>query len=142
MSALPWLPAALIALATFSAGFLLLARLGSAMSGIVLLATICLGQGCVGLVHGWVGGTGLPSLGWRTWGLLAVVICLLYVGNLAQIRALAAAPNPGWALAVIGGSTAVVCVVAALLGTAPFGALRAVGVALCTLGIVVIALAR
>jgi drug/metabolite transporter (DMT)-like permease len=86
------------------------------------------------LVHVRVTRTPLPA-GGATIALLAGTAFLSYVGNLFSVRAVAAAPNPGYAVAIVGLQAAVVTLAAsALLGESmEWG--KVLGVALCCAGI-------
>jgi hypothetical protein len=64
--------------------------------------------------------------------LLAAV--LSYVGNLFMVRAIAEAPNPGYAMGVIGAQAVVVTIGAIVLFGSEFSAVKGVGIALTVIG--------
>jgi hypothetical protein len=68
-------------------------------------------------------------------GLLAVVAVLSYVGNLFSVRAVATAPNPGYAMAIVGLQAAAVTIAAVVLSGATVSWVKGLGVLLCTIGI-------
>jgi drug/metabolite transporter (DMT)-like permease len=67
--------------------------------------------------------------------LLAATAVLSYVGNFFSVRAVASAPNPGYAVALVGLQAAVVTIAAVALQGATLSWIKAIGVALCCLGV-------
>ena len=86
-------------------------------------------------------GTPLPS---RTpvLTLLFTAGALGYVGNLAAVRAVAQAPNPGYAVAIFGLQALVVTIVSTIVLGAPLSWTKIAGVALCAAGVAVLAASR
>lgn len=79
--------------------------------------------------------TPLPSGAGRV-ALLAGTALLSYVGNFYSVRAVAEAPNPGYAVAIVGLQAAVVTLAAAVMFLdADLSWARAVGVGLCIAGV-------
>jgi drug/metabolite transporter (DMT)-like permease len=72
----------------------------------------------------------LPLVSW-----LVLVAVLSYIGNLFSVRAIAAAPNPGYAVAVVSVQAAVVTLGGILLLGASFSWIKTMGVLLCCAGI-------
>jgi drug/metabolite transporter (DMT)-like permease len=72
----------------------------------------------------------LPLVSW-----LVLVAMLSYVGNLFSVRALASAPNPGYAIAIVSVQAAVVTLAAIVLLGASFTWMKTLGVVLCCIGI-------
>ena len=68
-------------------------------------------------------------------GLLLLAGTLGYVGNLAAVRAVARAPNPGYAVAIFGLQALVVTVVSMMLLGAPLSWVKICGVVLCSFGV-------
>lgn len=136
-----WIAASLAALVCFSGAYLVMGRLGGQMGTLPLLTWLLVLQVVPAACHllatgtrAWVPWPVVPGL------LLAAGLC--YLGNLSQLCAISRAPNPGFALAIIGASTGVVAVVAALTSGAPLGPGKLVGLALCLAGVVVVSLSR
>lgn len=138
---MPWTLAAFLALGCFTAAFLAIARLGQRLDNLPLVAGLLAVQAVLALGHLLASGT-RPWPGPAALPLLLGASALCYLGNLAQTHAIARAPNPGLALAIIGASTALVTVLAALLAGTPLGAGRLAGVGLCLAGVTVVGLAR
>lgn len=67
--------------------------------------------------------------------LLVLVAVLSYIGNLFSVRALAAAPNPGYAIAIVSVQAAVVTLSAIFLLGSSFSIMKTIGVVLCCVGI-------
>jgi drug/metabolite transporter (DMT)-like permease len=86
------------------------------------------------LVHVRATRTPLPTTG-SLIALLAVTALLSYVGNLFSVRAVAAAPNPGYAVALVSLQAALVTVIAVGLQGATLSWAKAIGVALCCIGV-------
>lgn len=72
----------------------------------------------------------LPVVSW-----LVLPATLSYIGNLFSVRAIATAPNPGYAVAVVSVQAAVVTMGGILLLGASFSWMKTIGVILCCLGI-------
>jgi len=86
------------------------------------------------LVHVRVMRTPLPTAG-SLFALLALTGLLAYVGNLFSVRAVSEAPNPGYAVALVSLQAAVVTMAAVALQGASLSGIKAIGVALCCLGL-------
>ena len=86
------------------------------------------------LVHVRITRTPLPTAGLLI-ALLAGTALLSYVGNFFSVRAVAVAPNPGYAVALVSLQAAVVTLAAVALQGATLSWVKAVGVALCCIGI-------
>lgn len=84
----------------------------------------------------------LPAVGTGTFALLGTAAFLSYAGNLHMVRALAQAPNPGYAIAVVGLQALVVTVAAVLFFGSEFSWLKALGVALSFCGVALLMLER
>lgn len=67
--------------------------------------------------------------------LLFIAGALGYVGNLAAVRAVALAPNPGYAVAIFGLQALVVTVVSMMLLGASLSWVKICGVLLCSAGV-------
>jgi drug/metabolite transporter (DMT)-like permease len=67
--------------------------------------------------------------------LLAGTALLSYIGNFFSVRAVAVAPNPGYAVALVSLQAAVVTLAAVALQGATLSWVKAIGVALCCIGI-------
>ena len=72
--------------------------------------------------------------------LLSVAAVLSYVGNLCSVRAMAAAPNPGYATAIVSVHALVITLVAVALFGVELSPLKGLGVLLCVLGIALLAI--
>ena len=83
-----------------------------------------------------------PALpvGGRVLGLLAVAAVLSYLGNLYMVRALAAAPNPGYAIAIVGLQALLVTLASVALYGSHLTWLKALGVVLSVAGVVLLVL--
>lgn len=80
------------------------------------------------------------AVGGRALGLLGAAAALSYVGNLYMVRSLGQAPNPGYAIAVVGLQGLVVTLGAVAFFGSELSWLRAAGVALSVLGVALLAL--
>ena len=67
--------------------------------------------------------------------LLAMTAVLSYIGNLFSVRAVATAPNAGYAVAIVGLQAAVVTVAAVIAFGAPLTWIKGLGVAFCIVGV-------
>jgi uncharacterized membrane protein len=67
--------------------------------------------------------------------LLVLAASFSYVGNLCAVRALAAAPNPGYAVAIVGLQAAVVTLTSVLLLGSTLSWIKGLGVFLCCAGV-------
>jgi len=74
----------------------------------------------------------------RDLALVAAAAALSYVGNWLLVRALAAAPNPGYAVAISGLQAVVVSVASIGVIGAEFSWMKAAGVVLCAAGVTLI----
>jgi len=134
-----WLSQSLIAATALAGMLLLLRRLGGGLPPLLILAWLF----ALGALFsaGWVvisGGSlriGTSSLG----GIALAALCSV-LGNAAYVRAIAAAPNPGFPVAIEGGKAVLVLLVAALIWGDPVGNVKFVGCALCIAGVILIAL--
>jgi drug/metabolite transporter (DMT)-like permease len=70
--------------------------------------------------------------------LVAAAAALSYIGNFLLLRAIAAAPNPGYAVAISGLQAAVVTVASIGVLGAEFSWIKAAGVVLCAVGVTLI----
>jgi hypothetical protein len=136
-----WILPSLAALVCFSGAFLLIARLGGQLGTLTLLTWLLLLQALAAAVHMLATATG-PWVSWAVVPTLLLAAGLCYLGNLAQTCALARAPNPGFSLAIIGASMAVVAIVSALVCGAPLGVGKISGVAMCVAGVACVAMSR
>jgi hypothetical protein len=141
MAGMPWILAAVIALVCFSGAFLLMGRLGGQLGPLPLTAWLLALQAVPAAGHLAVSGE-RPWMPWSTVPVLLLAAGLCYAGNLAQTGAITRAPNPGFALAIIGANTGVVALVAALAGGAPLGPGKLAGIGLCLAGVAVVSLTR
>jgi uncharacterized membrane protein len=80
-----------------------------------------------------------PRLAWSAFGLVALAALASYLGNLLYIKAVALSPNPGYPVAIEGCKAAVVLVGSLLLFGMNLSLDKAVGVALCAVGVFLIA---
>ncbi|HJZ76148.1 MAG TPA: EamA family transporter [Vicinamibacterales bacterium] len=71
----------------------------------------------------------------RELAMLVAAAVLSYVGNWLLVRAVGAAPNPGYPVAISGLQAAVVTVVSVVVLGASLSWSKAIGVALCTIGV-------
>ena len=67
---------------------------------------------------------------------------LSYLGNLFMVRAIAEAPNPGYAMGVISGQAVVVTIGAILFFRSDFSVLKGVGIVLTVVGATILGLSR
>ena len=81
--------------------------------------------------------TPLPA-GAAAIALLAGTAFLSYVGNLFSVKAVADAPNPGYAIAIVSLQAAVVTLAAAMMFGTGVEWPKLVGIALCTAGVALI----
>ena len=86
------------------------------------------------LMHVAVLKTPMPPSPWLV-GVLFVAGLLGYVGNLFAVRAVALAPNAGYAVAIFGLQALVVTTVSVILLGASLSWLKMLGVVLCCIGI-------
>src|SRR6185369_14535190 len=73
---------------------------------------------------------------------IIVAAALSYLGNLFMVRALAEAPNPGYAMGVISGQAVVVTIGAILLFGSEFSVMKGIGIVLTLAGATLLGLAR
>ena len=71
-------------------------------------------------------------------GLFAIAGVLGYVGNLCGVRAVALAPNPGYAVAIFGLQALVVTLASVMLVGASVSWVKVLGVVLCFVGVVLL----
>ena len=133
-----WQWSALVAMGCFAAMQLIFAALSR--RGIDV-ATVLLGVFAIAallyLVHVRATHAELPRAP-RDVAMIAAAAALSYVGNWLLLRALAAAPNPGYAIAISGLQAAVVTVASIGLLGAEFSWVKAAGVVLCAAGVTLI----
>jgi drug/metabolite transporter (DMT)-like permease len=86
------------------------------------------------LVHVRMMRTPLPTTG-PVIAMLAFTALLAYLGNLFSVRAVSQAPNPGYAVALVSLQAAAVTLAALALQGATLSWVKAIGVALCCIGI-------
>jgi drug/metabolite transporter (DMT)-like permease len=130
-----WQWSALVAMACFAAMQLLfrqLSRRGIETSAILLLVFAF--AALLYLLHVAVTRTPLPT-GLPVVALLAGAAALSYVGNLFSVRAVATAPNPGYAVALVSLQAAVVTIAALGVAGATLSWVKLLGVILCCGGI-------
>ena len=72
--------------------------------------------------------------------LLIVTSICSYVGNLAIIKAMALAPNPGYASAVSSSQVILLTVVSVYLFGSDLDTMKAIGVVLCVIGVALVSL--
>ena len=129
-----WVLFAVLALIAFGGLQLSFKRLsaGGVSAPAMLLLVFIISTGLLAL-HAWSTRTSLavsPKL--YKYVLLAAI--LSYVGNLFMVRALAEAPNPGYAMGVISGQAVVVTLGAIVLFGSEFSFVKGVGIALTVAG--------
>jgi drug/metabolite transporter (DMT)-like permease len=130
-----WQAYALAAMGCFAAMQLLfvqLTRRGLRPSAI-LLVVFAVGAACYGL-HVRITRTPVPQTA-PTLALLAAAGALSFVGNLCSLRAMSAAPNPGYASAISGVHALVVTLVALVVFGVAVSWTKLLGVVLCVVGV-------
>jgi drug/metabolite transporter (DMT)-like permease len=129
----PWYSAiAMVCFAGMQLVFRELSRRGVGIAG-VLLVVFAFGT-VLYAVH--VRATRAPvPTATTTLALLAGTAVLSYAGNLFSVRAVATAPNPGYAVAVVSLQGLVVTLIAAGLFGASLTWVKMIGVALCCAGV-------
>ena len=129
---------AVAAMACFAAMQLIFSALGrrGADAAAVLLYVFAMAA-LLYLVHVKTTRAALPHAP-RDVAMLATAAGLSYVGNWLLVRAVAVAPNPGYAVAISGLQAAVVAVVSIAILGAEFSWTKAAGVALCAAGVTLI----
>jgi drug/metabolite transporter (DMT)-like permease len=130
-----WQWYALVAMVCFAAMQLLFKHLSrrGVDSAAMLLLVFAFGT-LPYLVHVRITRTPMPASA-PVMALLAGTALLSYVGNFFSVRAVALAPNPGYAVALVSLQAALVTVAAVGLLGATVSWVKAIGVALCCLGI-------
>jgi drug/metabolite transporter (DMT)-like permease len=132
----PWYSAiAMICFAAMQLVFRELGRRGVNLSA-VLLVVFALAA-LLYLLHVRVTRAPVPATA-TVLALLAGTAVLSYIGNHFSVRAVATAPNPGYALALVSLQGAVVTLIAAALFGASLSWIKLVGVALCCVGVALI----
>jgi drug/metabolite transporter (DMT)-like permease len=130
-----WQISAWVAMLAFSFSFLCFRRLcdGGVPAAVQLVYVSAVTMlGC--LVVTWRQGGAFTLPGPQlAWAVGAGILCIL--GNVCQIHALGAAQNPGYALAIISTSAAVVCLLSALFLGTPLHLTRIAGIVLCGAGV-------
>ena len=76
----------------------------------------------------------------RAIAMLGAASIFSYAGNLYMVRALGEAPNPGYAMAIVGVQAVVVTVASIILFGSEFSWLKAAGVALSVIGVALLTL--
>jgi hypothetical protein len=130
-----WQWSALVAMGCFAAMQLVFRQLSrrGIETPAVLLLVFAFGA-LLYLVHVAVTRTPLPTR-LPVIALLAATAALSYVGNLFSVRAVATAPNPGYAVALVSLQAAVVTIAALGMAGATLSWVKAVGVILCCAGL-------
>lgn len=134
-----WLTYGLAAMTLLGAMLVLVKRasvLGAATTPLMLWLFV---GGTIGtLAHALV--TRQPlRLAWAPAGLVALAALLSYAGNLAYLKAVATAPNPGLPVAIEGCKVVVVLVASYFLFDASLSLAKLAGVVLCLVGVYLIA---
>jgi drug/metabolite transporter (DMT)-like permease len=129
-----WQWSALIAMSCFAGYQLILRELSRTVAPSILLllvfafgTTFYLGHVLVARVPIVASG---PAVGW-----LVLVALLSYVGNFHQLRAVTTAPNPGYAIAIVGLQAVVLMLVSFVFLGAALSWTKAAGVFLCCAGV-------
>lgn len=79
-----------------------------------------------------------PKVGWLPLGLLSATAVCSYLGNMAYFKALAAAPNPGYPVAIEGCKAVVVLLGSWLLFNSGMSATKVAGIILCLVGVLLV----
>ena len=79
-----------------------------------------------------------PRIGWLPLGLMGVTAACSYLGNLAYFKAMAAAPNPGYPVAIEGCKAVVVLLGSWLLFNSGMSATKVAGMVLCLVGVLLV----
>ena len=133
-----WQWSALVAMACFAAMQLIFAALSRrGMDVAMVLLYVFAMAALFYLIHVRATRAPLPHEA-RDVALLAAAAALSYVGNWLLVRAIAVAPNPGYAIAISGLQAAVVTVASIAILGAEFSWTKAAGVALCAAGVTLI----
>lgn len=129
----PWY--ALIAMVCFAAMQLMFAELSRQGTPTAVILLFVFGFATL-LYIGHVRALRMPlAIAPRVAALLALIAVLSYVGNLFSVRAVATAPNPGYAVAIVGLQAAAVTIGAVMLSGATLSWVKGLGVLLCSIGI-------
>ena len=130
-----WQAYALAAMGCFAAMQLLFVQLTRRGVGpaAILLVVFAVGAAFYG-VHVWMTRTPMPLNGSAV-ALLVVAAALSFVGNLCSLRAMSAAPNPGYASAISGVHALVVTIVSLSVFGIALSWTKLIGVILCVLGV-------
>jgi drug/metabolite transporter (DMT)-like permease len=135
-----WQWYALVAMACFAAMQLIFRHLSrqGISSPAMLVVVFALGTLCY-VVH--LRMTRVPpASGGVVLAILAATALLSYVGNYYSVRALAAAPNPGYAIAIVSLQGVVVTLAAVVLMGSTLSWVKLLGVVLCFVGLVLVVL--
>ncbi len=133
-----WQVSSFVAMGCFAAMQLIFAALSRRGMGptTVLLGVFGIGA-LLYAIHLSTTGAPLPRAP-RDLALIAAAAALSYVGNWLLVRALAAAPNPGYAVAISGLQAMVVTLASIGVLGAEFSWMKAAGVVLCAAGVTLI----
>lgn len=135
-----WFFHALIAMLCFGGMQLLFKQLSRSGLGSPVILVFVFGIGTLFyLAHVAIARTPL-MVGRNVLAILGAAALLSYTGNLYMVRALDRAPNPGYALAVVGLQALVVTLGAVLLFGSEFSWLKALGVVLSICGVALLML--
>jgi len=134
-----WQWSALIAMSCFVGYQLILRELSRSVAPVILLLFVFVFGGAYYLAHVLVARVPLALPG-RAIGWLMLVALLSYVGNFFQLRAVNTAPNPGYAIALVGLQAVAVMLVSFLFLGATLSWMKAAGVLLCCAGVAMLVL--
>ena len=130
-----WQWYAMVAMACFAAMQLLFKHLTrTGMTSPAILVIVFTLASVLYLLHVGILRTPLGLSGTKI-ALLTIAAVLSYLGNLCSLRAIAAAPNPGYATAIVSVHALVITLVATVLFGVELSPLKGLGVLLCVLGI-------
>jgi drug/metabolite transporter (DMT)-like permease len=134
-----WQWSALIAMSCFVGYQLILRELSRTVAPVILLLFVFAFGGACYLAHVLVARVPVAVPG-RAFAWLALVAVLSYVGNFFQLRAVNTAPNPGYAIAIVGLQAVVLMLVSFLFLGATLSWMKAAGVLFCCAGVVLLVL--
>jgi len=120
---------------SFTASFLVFKKLALAgvRSETVLFWTMALSAGAI-LARSASAGLSL-SIGWGSFALLCLAAAVCCVGNVAQLEAIASAPNPGYPLSVVSSSAVLTALLSGFLYGGSVSLSKALGMGLCLAGV-------
>jgi drug/metabolite transporter (DMT)-like permease len=135
-----WILYATFAMFCFAGMQLLFKQLtGMGLDPAVILAFVFGFGTLLYLAHSTATGASL-TVSARALGFIALASILSYAGNLYMVRSIGAAPNPGYAMAIVGAQAVVVTLAAILLFGSALSWLKALGVLLSVAGVGLLAL--